>query len=58
MVESREIEVPFVRTADNISDFFTKPFSAGKFHAMRKAIMNVARSGAERTKSKRTSASE
>ena len=40
MVESHEIEVPFVRTADNISDFFTKPFSAGKFHAMRKVIMN------------------
>ena len=25
MVESFEIEVPFVRTADNIADFFTKP---------------------------------
>ena len=26
MVESLELEVPFVRTADNIADFFTKPF--------------------------------
>ena len=40
MVESLEIEVPFVRTADNIADFFTKPFTANKFHAMRKIIMN------------------
>ena len=28
MVESFEIEVPFVRTADNIADFFTKPSSS------------------------------
>ena len=40
MVENMEIEVPFVRTADNIADFFTKPFNASKFHAMRKIIMN------------------
>ena len=40
MVESMEIEVPFVRTADNIADFFTKPFNASKFHTMRKIIMN------------------
>ena len=39
MVESREIEVPFVRTADNIADFFTKPFTPNKFHAMRKIII-------------------
>ena len=25
MVESFELEVPFVRTADNIADIFTKP---------------------------------
>ena len=35
-----EIEVPFVRTADNIADFFTKPMTANKFHAFRKVIMN------------------
>jgi hypothetical protein len=28
MVESFEIEVPFVRTADNIADFFTKPMKS------------------------------
>jgi hypothetical protein len=44
MVEALEIEVPFVRTDDNIADFFTKPFvkNANKFHAMRKKIMNEA----------------
>ena len=42
MVESLEIEVPFVRTADNVADFFTKPFNANKFHTMRKIIMNEA----------------
>ena len=42
MVESFEIEVPFVRTADNIADFFTKPLNATKFHAMRRVIMNDA----------------
>ena len=40
MVETHEIEVPFVRSADNLADFFTKPFNANKFHAMRKIIMN------------------
>ncbi len=40
MVESFEIEVPFVRTADNIADFFTKPLNASKCYAMRRLIMN------------------
>ena len=40
MVESFELEVPFVRTDDNIADFFTKPLNATKFHAMRRVIMN------------------
>ena len=41
MVESFEISVPFVRTADNLADFFTKPMkSASQFHALRKRIMN------------------
>ena len=40
MVESLEIEVPFVRTDDNIADFFTKPLQGKKFHAMRRLIMN------------------
>ena len=43
MVESFEIEVPFVRTADNLADFFTKPIkSASQFHALRKVVMNEA----------------
>ena len=41
MVEKFEIEVPFVRTADNVADFFTKPFKeAKKFYAMRRILMN------------------
>ena len=45
MVESFELEVPFVRTDDNIADFFTKPFKgAKKFLAMRAIIMNEPRS--------------
>ena len=40
MVESFELEVPFVRTDDNIADFFTKPLAAKKFYAMRRVIMN------------------
>ena len=42
MVESFELEVPsFVRTADNLADFFTLPMkSASQFHALRKHIMN------------------
>ena len=43
MVESFEIEVPYVRTSDNLADFFTKPSkSASQFHALRKLIMNEA----------------
>ena len=40
MVESFEINVPFVRTLDNIADFFTKPLKAATFFAMRRLIMN------------------
>ena len=40
MVESFEIEVPFVRMADNIADFFTKPLPAAQFHVLRKRILN------------------
>ena len=35
MVESHEIEVPFVRTHDNISDFLTKPMNPDKFFKFR-----------------------
>ncbi len=45
MVEKHEIEVPFVRTADNIADFFTKPMKTPKaFHAFRSIIMNERKS--------------
>ena len=41
-VESFELQVPFVGTADNIADFFTKPLDAKTFFRFRNIIMNVA----------------
>ena len=41
LVEDKVLEVPFVRTADNITDFFTKWFNANDFVALRDYIMNV-----------------
>ena len=41
MAESFELEVPFVRTADNVADMFTKPMrNANDFHRLRRVIMN------------------
>ena len=41
MVESLELEVPFVRTDDNAADMLTKPMkSSAKFFAFRAVIMN------------------
>ena len=41
MVEALEIRVPFVRTADNAADIFTKAMKSGKqFHALRRVVMN------------------
>ncbi|MDC0525432.1 reverse transcriptase domain-containing protein [bacterium] len=41
MVESFEIEVPHVATADNLADILTKPMrDAKQFHRLRKIIMN------------------
>ena len=40
-VEDHEICVPFVRSADNMADFFTKPLPAKAFFRLRDAIMNV-----------------
>ena len=40
LLETLELEVPYVRTDDNIADFFTKPLKGKKFHAMRRSIMN------------------
>ena len=41
MVESFELEVPFVRTADNLADMFTKAMkNANDFHRLRRIVMN------------------
>ena len=41
MVEKNELNVPFVRTHDNLADFFTKPISsAPQFYFLRAWIMN------------------
>ena len=42
MVESFEIEVPFVPTDKNPADFFTKPVkNATRFRELRNAVMNI-----------------
>ena len=41
MVENGQIVVPFVRSADNLADFFTKPLPACVFFPMRNRIMNL-----------------
>ena len=40
-VENHQIRVPFVRSVDNLADFFTKPLPASVFFPMRDLIMNV-----------------
>ena len=40
-VEDLRLVVPFVRTADNLADFFTKPLAPRHFFRMRDLIMNV-----------------
>ena len=40
-VERGEIRVPFVRTDDNLADFFTKPLASKRFFQLRDTIMNV-----------------
>jgi hypothetical protein len=52
MVEALELRVPFVRTADNIADFFTKALPAKTFFAMRKLIMNEPSSSAASSSTK------
>eukprot|EP00965_Chrysotila_dentata_P022323 738209-Pleurochrysis_carterae.AAC.1 len=41
-VETHDITVPFVSSADNLADFFTKPLAPRLFFALRDKIMNVA----------------
>ena len=43
-VENGKLRVPFVPTADNVADFFTKPLMGKHFFLMRDKIMNVPRS--------------
>ena len=40
-VEEGRMRVPFVSTAENMADFFTKPLPAKTFFFMRDRIMNV-----------------
>jgi len=40
MVEKFEVNVPFVCTADNYADFFTKTLDKKPFFALRKMVMN------------------
>ena len=40
-VENAQIVVPFVASADNLADFFTKPLPPKQFFALRDRIMNV-----------------
>ena len=37
--------MPFVPTAENLADFFTKPLASKSFFALRKLIMNERGSG-------------
>ena len=40
-VENMQLTVPYVNTADNIADFFTKSLSSKQFFKLRDQIMNV-----------------
>ena len=41
MVEKHRVSVPYVNTADNMADFFTKPLKWDRFRLLRDRIMNV-----------------
>ena len=41
LVERDQLEVPYVKTAENLADFFTKPLAVKMFRAMRDRIMNM-----------------
>ena len=40
-VENMQLRVPYVRTVDNLADFFTKPLAKNDYFRMRDALMNV-----------------
>ena len=44
-MENGRLRVPFVATADNIADFFTKPLMGKDFFRLRDKVMNVAPAG-------------
>ena len=37
-VEDEKIRVPFVKSPDNLADFFTKPLQGDRFFELRKVI--------------------
>ena len=41
VLERGQLEVPHVKTAENLADFFTKPLTVKMFRAMRDRIMNM-----------------
>ena len=41
LVENMQITVPFVPSAENISDIFTKPLHSRVFYPLRDRMMNV-----------------
>ena len=44
LVENHKVSVPFVRTHENLADFFTKPLPWRRFVELRDTIMNVPKS--------------
>ena len=41
LVERCQLEVPYVKTAENLGDFFTKPLAVETFRTLRDKIMNM-----------------
>ena len=41
LVENHTLRIPFVASADNLADFFTKPLRGRAFFPLRDIIMNV-----------------
>ena len=41
LVERGLLEVPYVKTAENLADFSTKPLAVKTFRAMRDKVMNM-----------------
>ena len=48
LVEEHRLRVPFVSTAKNLADLFTKPLLGPAFFTLRDQIMNVPESQRER----------